>query len=184
MISNEINSKIESLLYISTKPLSCEKLAKVLGLEKDKVKSQMENLIEQYETEKRGIRIVSHKGSYKMATDPQNADFVRQYVRQEVTGELSKPSLETLAIVTYRGPITKEDLELIRGVNCSMILRNLMIRGLVRVEQAKETKPEKYDITFEFMRYLGISNRKFLPEYERWSRNEIIEQLLKNKGNQ
>ncbi|MBT7553409.1 SMC-Scp complex subunit ScpB, partial [bacterium] len=94
------------------------------------------------------------------------------------TGELSKPSLETLTIVAYRQPIAKEELEQIRGVNCSVILRNLLIRGLVEARESKGDLVPMYSVTIDFLRHLGIDSVEQLPDFAKLNSNENLQALI------
>jgi segregation and condensation protein B len=88
--------------------------------------------------------------------------------------------LETLTIVSYRGPITKPVLEQIRGVNCSLILRNLLIRGLIERLESTKTQMPKYQVMHEFIKFLGMSSVKDLPEYEKLSTHETLDEVLRS----
>lgn len=179
-----LKSKIESLLFVSTKPLSIKRLVKLTGKEKKEVKESIAELINGYSERKGGLQIIKNGWKYQMTTAPQNAKLVKEFIKDETTGELTKPSLETLSIIVYRAPITKPELEQIRGVNCSLILRNLMIRGLAEQEQDKNTKEIYYRPTFEFLRFLGISEVTELPNYEKLNSDENLEKLLNPKMEQ
>lgn len=168
-----LKSKIESLLFISAHPLSEHKIAELTGGEVPAVKEALVELTAEYAD--KGVRILKIENDYQMSTSPDNAPLVRDFVKDETTGELTRPSLETLTIVAYRGPITKAELEQIRGVNCSLILRNLLIRGLVEVKGDGE---QKYNVTFDFLRFLGINSVKDLPDFERLSRDPNLEKFL------
>lgn len=173
-----LESKIESLLFVSGKPLSVKKIAELIKAESDKVKDALENLMKKHNTADAGINILKNSQSYQMATGPANRKLVQDFLKDEMTGELTKPSLETLTIIAYRGPITKPEIEQIRGVNCSLILRNLLIRGLVEAEENKKEMKIYYNVTFDFMRYLGITDVQGLPDYEKLNQNENLIQLL------
>ena len=97
-------------------------------------------------------------------------------MRGEQVGELTRPSLESLTIIAYRGPITKAELEMIRGVNCSMILRNLLIRGLIREEKGKTESV--FRVSLEFLRWLGVQQASDLPDYDKLSGSDLIDQVL------
>lgn len=167
-----LRSIIESLLFISDRPLSQKELAKLLDVEEKKVIDALGELARQYnENENSGIQIIENEGRWQMVTSVRNTQIVQKFLKSEITGELTQPSLETLAIISYRGPIGKEELDEIRGVNCSLILRNLMIKGLV--ESYEEKDRILFDISFDFLKHLGIKNRKELPEYDRLSKVSI-----------
>jgi len=111
-----------------------------------------------------------------MVSAPDNVKLIQEFIKDETTGELTRPSLETLTIIAYRGPVSKLDLERIRGVNCSLILRNLLIRGLV--ESKTEKKEIYYNITFDFIRFLGVNDIKELPDYERLHTDDSLDRML------
>lgn len=172
---NKLKAKIESLLFVSTKPLTVKRLADVTEAKKDEVKKALDELLADYDSREGGLVILRNGEEVQMATGPDHADMVKEFLKDETFGELTRPSLEALTIVAYRGPITKAELEQIRGVNCSLILRNLMIRGLV------EMKDERYIVTFDFLRYLGLKSVSELPEYEKLNSDENPQKLLEKK---
>jgi len=166
---SSLKSKIESLLFISPRPLSFKKIAELVNEDKERIKKKVKELLEEYKESDRGIQIVLHGEKVQAITSPENAKLVQGFIKDEITGELTRPSLETLTIIAYRGPIAKSELEQIRGVNCSLILRNLMIRGLVEAREDRERMETYYDVTFDFLRFLGVSETKELPDYEKLS---------------
>lgn len=176
-----LNSEIESLLFIAGKPLTANKLAEMINKDKKEVQDALGELVLKYDAKDQGIKLMRNGNKYELVSSQQNSKIVKKFLKDELTGELTKPSLEALSIIAYRGPVTKGELEIIRGVNCSLILRNLLIRGLIEEEEKKEDKLTYYQITFGFMRYLGISAIQELPNYERLNRNKNLEELLKEE---
>ncbi|MFC1612367.1 SMC-Scp complex subunit ScpB [Patescibacteria group bacterium] len=172
-----IKSQIESLLFISGNPFSIEKIAKLLNIKKKDTEKFLEELKKEYDDEKRGVRIAIIDKKYQMVTDPENSKLIEKFLNQEVIGELTRPQLEALTIIAYRGPISKLDLEQIRGVNCSLILRNLMIRGLIEQKTNKDGL-ESYVITHDFLKFLGLTDVKKLPDYEKLNKDKNLEDLL------
>lgn len=173
-----IKSKIESLLFISAKPMSTIMLSK-LSSEKTKIiKEACEELVSEYKERDGGLQIIKNGEKYQMVSSAKNADLVQEFIKNETTGELTRPSLETLTIIAYRAPISKLDLERIRGVNCSLILRNLLIRGLIEVKSDKEKEETYYSPSFDFIRYLGINDLSELPDYEKLSKDDSLERML------
>ena len=170
--------KIESLLFVASRPLNLKKITEEVGGEKDEVRQVLEELLEDSAKSGRGIQIMEIDGEYQMSTSPDSSKMVKEFLKDEITGELTRPALETLTIVVYRGPISKPELEQIRGVNCSLILRNLMIKGLVEARAADKGGEALYNITFDFMRYLGIKKTSELPDYDKLSKSEILEKIL------
>lgn len=169
-------SQIESLLFISGSPFSLENIAKLLNIKKTEAEKLIKELKENYEKENRGLRIIEADKKYQMTSAPENSELVQKFLKEEVVGELTRPQLETLTIIAYRGPISKIELEQIRGVNCSLILRNLMIRGLVECKVGDGL--DRYIITHEFLKFLGIANIGDLPDYEKL--NKKSEEVISN----
>src|SRR5512135_747027 len=180
-----VKSEIESLLFVSSRPLSVKRLADVTGHSKDEIKKALEALTAELDARQDSGFIVMRSGDeVQLATSPDHAEMVKDFLKDESFGELTRPALETLTIVGYRGPLTKAELEQIRGVNCSLILRNLMIRGLVETEGGKAddpTAPALYRATFDFLRYLGIRQTSELPEYEHLRSDENLQKLLESQ---
>ena len=177
-----VTSEIESLLFVSSRPLSVKRLAEITGHSKDEIKKALEALVADYGARQESGFIVMRNGDeVQLATSPDNAEMVKTFLKDETFGELTRPALETLTIIGYRGPLTKAELEQVRGVNCSLILRNLLIRGLVETEGGKAddpTAPAFYRVTFDFLRYLGLRQADELPEYENLRNDENLQKLL------
>lgn len=177
-----VKSEIESLLFVSSRPLSVKRLSDVTGHSKDEIKKALEALTAELDARQDSGFIVMRSGDeVQLATSPDHAEMVKNFLKDESFGELTRPALETLTIIGYRGPLTKAELEQIRGVNCSLILRNLMIRGLVETEGGKAddpTAPALYRATFDFLRYLGIRQTSELPDYEHLRSDENLQKLL------
>ena len=177
-----IKDKIESLLFIAAKPMSIKQLADLINQPESEIKKAGDELEEEYKSNKRGVQIIKNGSKYQMVSSPDNARLVQEFIKDETTGELSRPSLETLTIIAYRGPITKSDLDHIRGVNCSLILRNLLIRGLIEAKSDKKGETY-YNVTFDFIRFLGINDINELPDYEKLNNVESISIAL-SSGNE
>ncbi|MEA3249157.1 MAG: SMC-Scp complex subunit ScpB [Patescibacteria group bacterium] len=173
-----LNAKIESILFVAARPLAIVKLAEICGAKKADITKVVDELAESYSEREAGIRLVRHGESVQMATSEGSAELVREFLKDETTGELTKPSLETLTIVAYRGPMTKAEIEQVRGVNCSLILRNLMMRGLVEAQGEHGNPLTAYSVTMDFLRFLGVSSVEELPEYETLRSNENVMRVL------
>lgn len=177
----DLKSKIESLLFAASKPLSLDKISKLAKVNKKSVQLELENLIKDYNERDGGIVIMKNLSSYQMAANPKNSDIIKDFLKDDAASELSQPSLETLTIICYKGPISKPELEQLRGVNCSMILRNLMIRGLVESNGGRILNKDKntdkftkdelyYNITIDFLKFLGVTTISELPDFEELSK--------------
>jgi segregation and condensation protein B len=173
---NNLKAQIESLLFIAARPLSLKNLARLTGTASCEVENVLKELINDYNNREGGIKILHIGDTFQMSTAPSCSKIVQSFLKDEMTGELTRPALETLTIIAYRGPISKPELEQIRGVNCSLILRNLMIKGLI--EEVKEKDEPFYQISFDFMRHLGITSVEELPDYEKLSKSDILEKIL------
>lgn len=181
-----LKSKIESLLFISAKPLTVNQLADLLEADrpagqagKKEIIKLADELARDYENNQAGTRIISDGVKYQMVSSPANVKIIQEFIKDEITGELSRPSLEALTIIAYRGPVSKIDLDRIRGVNCALILRNLLLRGLIEGKSDKKKKATYYTATFDFIRFLGLNNIKDLPDYGRLHQDETIDRMLR-----
>lgn len=175
-----IKSKIESLLFISAKPMAIKQLSGLIKKETKEVEKICDELMEEYKENKSGIQVVKNNSKYQMVSSPENAKIVQDFIKDETTGELTRPSLETLTIIAYREPVSKLDLERIRGVNCSLILRNLLLRGLIEHKFDKKKRETYYNISFDFIRFLGINDVNQLPDYERLNKNDTLDRILED----
>ncbi|HNZ86171.1 MAG TPA: SMC-Scp complex subunit ScpB [bacterium] len=175
---------IESLLLISDRPLSIDLIAKKIDSSKKETKELIKEIQDKFNTENSGIHIAESWGKIQFTTNPKCEAIVKEFVKEEINSNLSDASLETLTIIAYRGPITRSEIEQIRGVNCSVILKNLMIKGLIESEFNKEKITDEYNITVDFLKYLGINNSSELPNYEQLNSNEIIDTILNQNQNE
>lgn len=173
----ELRAQIEALLFVAIHPLSDRKLAELTGVPIDAVRAELDSIAAELANDVRGLQLSVHNHQVELVTKKPFAGLVQRYVTDERTGELTKPSLETLTIVAYRGPVAKSELELIRGVNCSLILRNLMMRGLVSTVGTVRGEV-RYHVTFDFLHHLGLSRVEDLPDYEKLHSHEHLERLL------
>lgn len=168
-------SQLESILFVASKSLSFQELAKAMNLSVDKVRDAVETLKVKHHHDDSGIRILVVEDVVQMATNPENATAVEQFMKDEVAGELTKAQLETLTVIAYRGPITRPELEQIRGVNCAIIIRNLLMRGLLEEQDSAEKLMPVYLISTEALSHLGVDSVDRLPEYEVLSKHEYLE---------
>lgn len=175
-------SKIESLLFIAAKPLIIKKLADLIEVKEKEVEEAVRALKEKYNQKENGLQIMQQGRAVQLVTNPENSRLIKDYLKDETTGELTRPSLEALTIIAYRGPITKPELEQIRGVNCSLILRNLLMRGLIEVEEDRTRAQMVYRVTFDFMRFLGLRELSELPDYEKLRNNDLLARLLEESA--
>jgi len=168
-MENESTLKnLETILFITDRPLSTEKLAAVLERDESSVRDLISQLQNSYYESGRALQIVESGGGFQMATKPEHATYVRKLYRERMTVRLSVASLETLAIIAYRQPITRAEIESIRGVEVIAALETLVERGLIKVDGRKETvgRPLLYSITPEFLRFFGFNTLDDMPKLE------------------
>jgi len=165
--SMPLQQVVEALLFSSDTPLSAGKLAETMGLDSSKpVKLVVEELNRQYGERQAAYRIEERAGGYQLLTLPQYAEYIERLVRKKDEGRLTPASLETLAIVAYKQPLTRAEVEVIRGVACGEVLRSLMEHNLLKiVGRAEEIgRPMLYGTTRYFLEVFGLGNLKDLPK--------------------
>ena len=176
---SSLQSQIESLLFIAIKPLSFKALQdKTTAKNKEMIEKAVLALEEKYNQEGSGINIQRIGEKVQMVTSSENTEMISDYVKDETTGDLTPASLETLTIIAYRGPVSKSEIELIRGVICTLILRNLLMRGLIEEKKDDSGLISLYSITFEFLKYLGINSVEELPDFKELNADENLQNLL------
>lgn len=174
----DLKNKIEALLFVSSKALAVSELADFLEVKKEMVKELLEELLEEMSREQRGWRLFQSGNKYQLASAPEMADQVAKFLKKDLTGELSRPSLETLTIIAYRGPISKLDLDRLRGVNCSLIIRNLSLRALIEENFDKQKNENYYMVSVDFLRHLGLNKVEDLPDYEKLKSDDSLARFL------
>lgn len=159
-----LTAQLESVLFVASKPLGLKRLCSVLKADEEAVRAAGLELKAKYALESSGIVLLENNNEWQLTSHPDNKEVTEHFVKMEIAGELTKAQLETLTVISYCGPITKPELEQIRGVNCSLILRNLMIRGLAKENESGGLLPT-YEVTMEYVRHLGLSSLSELPDY-------------------
>lgn len=175
-------SKIESILFVASKPLAVKKIAKALSTGEQETKEAIVGLMEKYNRPESGVVILENNEEYQMVSSPDNRDAAEQFLKAEVSGELTRPQLEALTVISYCGPITRPELEQIRGVNCSLIIRNLLMRGLVKENEDPANLLPTYEVTMDYLRHLGLTKISELPDYEVLHNHEYVMKVL-GQGN-
>ncbi len=159
-----LDAKIESLLFWRGESLSFSKLAKILEKPEDEIRVAVAEL--ETKLSDRGIMLIIKEDEVMLGTSPEMSPVIETLTREDLARDLGKAGLETLAIILYRGPVSRREIDYIRGVNSQFILRNLLIRGLVeRVQSPNDQRSFLYKTTFELLAHLGISSIDKLPEY-------------------
>lgn len=169
-----LTTSLESILFAAAKPVSIDRLRKHFDVTPEVMQEMIRDLTERFNRETSGIHLLEHEGKVQFVTNARSAEDVRAFLKQDLNAPLSKPSVETLTVILYRGPITRPELEQIRGVNCGMILRNLLIRGMIEETQDKERLQPVYSASVELLRKLGVTHIEELPEYESFRANQAV----------
>jgi segregation and condensation protein B len=185
MPASSVQSKLEALLFLSGEPVAESRLAELLGIGKDELRTVAAALTLQYAADQAsGLMLISHQGKIEMATKKELGALVEAFTKSTLQDTLSKAALEVLSIIAYRSPIARSEIEAIRGVNCSYTLRALLIRGLVdRLGNPADARGYVYRPTFAFLESLGLSGIEELPEYATLSADErmgIVQDLQKS----
>lgn len=179
----EISKRIEAILFWKGEPLNKKDLLKYLKMDEESanILSMMEDKIElaidelKSNLENRGLCLAQIDDDYTLRTSAVNGKLIEKLQTEELNKDLGKATVETLALIIYKGPIKRSEIDNIRGVNSSYILRNLMIRGLIeKVIDPKNSRVNIYRPSFELLSHLGISNIEDIPNYK-----EVIQELNK-----
>ena len=173
------SSILESLLFAAgDEGLSLKQMAEVLEVDELKVSEIIEDLRQEYEQANRGIMMVQLAGTYQLATKKENAAYLKKLVDSPHTSALSQAALETLAIIAYKQPITRAEIEEIRGVKTERPLHTLVSKVLIReVGRAEGTgRAYLYGTTKEFLDYFGLKSLKELPQLPEKVEEEFIQE--------
>ncbi|MEJ0020950.1 MAG: SMC-Scp complex subunit ScpB [Candidatus Doudnabacteria bacterium] len=165
-----LKSQILSILFVASKPVSIKELKEVLETEDGLIRQAIAELVAANQAS--GIILLAHDNKLQLASNPDNSHMVKKYLSLELREKLTDTALETLAIVLYRQPVSKAEIENIRGVNSQYTLRHLLIRGLIeKIQSPSDKRMQLYKTTLEFMQHLGIKNMKDLPDFEELTRS-------------
>ncbi len=156
---------VESLLFVAAEPMPVVRLAQILGVSQEAVEIALADLGVACKSGGRGIRLQRKGDRVQLTTAPEAAPYVEQFLGLDVSSKLSPAALETLSVIAYKQPLTRADIEAVRGVNCDGVLRTLLARELIepvgRLEQPG--RPFLYGTTERFLQYLGLESLADLP---------------------
>ncbi|MBM3244203.1 MAG: SMC-Scp complex subunit ScpB [Candidatus Omnitrophica bacterium] len=173
MSQDNIKSAIEAMFFSSDRPLNLEQIKFALGgYQTADIRKLIEEIQTEYESNNRGLRLVEIAGGFQMITAPAFAPFIRKLFKGKRTEKLSKPALETLAIIAYKQPLTKLEIELLRNVNVDGVIASLLEKELIRVAGRKKTpgRPLVFGTTRRFLEYFGLKSLNELPKMEDFSK--------------
>jgi len=165
MDSAQLRQVLETLLFITDRPLPLKDLARMAEVEEAQAETAVRELQKEFEEGGRPEQILEVAGGFQMATRPRFAAIVRRLYKDRLSLRLSQAALETLSIIAYKQPITRSEIEEIRGVEVIAALETLLEKRLVRVVGRKEVvgRPLLYGTTFEFLRHFGLKSLEELP---------------------
>jgi segregation and condensation protein B len=175
MTNDEAKRIVEALLFVSDKPVSIDALREVLGdVEPTLIRSLVEELNQEYRESRRSFGIKEIAGGFQMLTDPRYGEWVTKLYKRP-PDRLSGPALETLAIIAYRQPITRAEIEAIRGVNVDGVIHTLEERGLIRTRGRKDVpgRPILYGTTNEFLQHFGLRSLDELPKLREFQEADL-----------
>ena len=158
---------VEGLIFVSGEEgLSLEEISTLIEKNKNETSEIIKDLYNDYENNDRGMHIEYLGNKFKLTTKAEHKHFYKKLVQEEQNSVLTQSSLETLAIIAYNGPITRIDIDNIRGVNSSYIIRKLLLKGLIEEVGRSESagKPRLYNVTSKFLDYFGLGNISELPK--------------------
>lgn len=174
-LSMNLSSIIESILFISGEPVTINRLSKIAGASEEEIGKALDELA--VNLDRRGIVLVRKDHWVVLATNPLAQPFVDKIAKEVFDRELTRAALETLSIIIYKGPVTRAEIDFIRGVNSGFTVRNLMLRGLVeRTVNPKDGRAYLYQPSIQMLAFLGVKKIEEIPQYLEF-RSKIDEYL-------
>ena len=175
----ETNKAVEAMIFASDQPITATQIRIYLenGATNKTIHDTIKNLNEEYRLDNRAFKIVKLAGGYQMLTTPDVSHWISKIFKGRIKSRLSRPALESLAIITYKQPISSVNIEAIRGVNTAGVLRTLLERKLITVVGREKStgRPLIYRTTQEFLKYFGLSKISDLPDLKEL--DEIMEDV-------
>lgn len=159
-----LDSQLEAILFWKGEPVSLKRLSEIVEKPTEEVSVSLKVLAQRLAGT--GLTLVEKEDEVMLGTAKEASSLIEKLTKEELIRDLGKAGLETLSIVLYRGPVSRRDIDYIRGVNSTFILRNLMIRGLVeKIQNPNDQRAFLYKPTFDLLGHLGLSKLEDLPEY-------------------
>lgn len=168
-LNDYVKGGIEALMFVSEKPVTLDQIKNVFEtVSAADIKQTLQLLKNEYEQRHSGMTIVEIAGGYQMLSNPVYASYIRDFYKTKHKEKLSKPALETLAIVAYKQPVTRVDIELVRGVNSDGVISHLLTKELIKAVGRKDIpgRPFLYGTTKQFLEYFGLKSLDDLPKLE------------------
>ncbi|WP_185903794.1 SMC-Scp complex subunit ScpB [Hathewaya massiliensis] len=161
-------SIIESILFVSGDPLSIEIIADIIQCSKEFAIKVMQNMMESYEEHSRGIKVIKLQDTYQLVTKGENSQYIQKLLKTNTRQSLSQAALEVLSIIAYKQPITRIEIDEVRGVKSDRALATLQEKGLIKENGRKDMpgRPILYSTTTEFLKYFELEGLNELPNME------------------
>jgi segregation and condensation protein B len=169
MEENNLKSAVEALIFASDKPVTIEQMKKVLDIpDAPAVRKIIEELKAEYESGNRGVRIIEIAGGFQMIASTNFAPFLKKLYKSRFTEKLSKPALESLAIIAYKQPLTKAEIESLRNVNVDGVMKSLLEKEMIRICGRKKIpgRPFVFGTTRQFLEHFGLKSLEDLPKMD------------------
>ncbi len=183
-MKSSLTASLEALLFVSGEPLALDRLAKILGLNQDEIREVLSALSQKYMAdESSGLLLIINGDEAALATKSEVSHAVETLTKSSMQESLSRAALEVLSIIAYRAPITRSEIEAIRGVNCSFTLRNLLLRSLIEREgNPDDSRGYIYRPSIRLLERLGLGSTRELPDYEELARDKRLSIHLSEAG--
>lgn len=174
MEDSEKKSLLEAFLFLSGETVTLPSIKGITEMEEPEMKRLMEEIITDYKNRDGGILAIEIAGGYQMVTNPKYASWIKKFKGTQATSRLSVAALETLAIIAYKQPIIKAEVEHIRGVNSDGVVKTLLDRRLIKIMGKKDVpgKPLLYGTTKEFLQYFGLKDLTEMPTLKDFARED------------
>ena len=181
-MSDGLKFALEALLFASEKPLSVEEIKHAFdeNVSVEDIQSSLAVLKQDYESQERGFHLTQTAGGFQIVTHPRFAAYLKKFYQAREKKRLSQAALETLSVVAYKQPVTRADIEFIRGVNVDGAIRSLMEKDLIRMTGRKDVpgRPILYGTTRDFLERFGINSLKELPPLSEFTEKDLDQNLL------
>ncbi len=162
----KLSNGIEAILFWYGEPVKIKKLVQIFNKTEEEITASLKNL--ESNLTNRGIVLISKDDEVALGTSKEASEVIEKLTKEELMRDLGRAGLETLSIIIYQGPISRAEIDYIRGVQSNFILRNLMIRGLIeKIPNPKDQRSFLYRPTFDLLNYLGVSKIEEMPEYQK-----------------
>jgi segregation and condensation protein B len=165
---SEAKSIIEAVIFASIEPVSADQLARLIELDNETVEQLVSEIQQEYDTTRRSFQMIEVANGFQICTRDEYAPWIRDFYTTEISSRLSVSALEALAIIAYRQPVTRAEIEEIRGVNSDSVLHTLLERNMIKVIGRKRApgKPMIYGTTTEFLLHFGLRDLSELPSID------------------